>query len=65
MMFISTVGEKDTTQKKKLKSSVISKLLEPSFVMFESKEAPYSVDDFGISNDDLQFRDIQSMESRW
>ena len=51
-------------QKKRLKSNVISKFLERNFVMFESNDVSYKVDDFGRSNDDLRFRDILSMEAR-
>lgn len=51
-------------QKKRMKSNVIAKFLEPNFAMFESTEEIYKVDDYGRSNDDLRFRDIQSMETR-
>jgi hypothetical protein len=51
--------------KKRIKSNALSKYLEANLVMFDSKEVAYSVDDFGTTNEDLKFQDIQSSEARW
>lgn len=51
---------------KRLRTSAISKYLNSSFVMFESKlPVIVKMDEYGMSNDDLVFRDIQSTESRY
>jgi cleavage and polyadenylation specificity factor subunit 2 len=51
---------------KRLRTSAIAKFLNSSFVMFESKiPVIVKMDEYGMSNDDLVFRDIQSTESRY
>lgn len=51
---------------KRIRTSAISKFLNSSFVMFESKlPVIIKMDEYGMSNDDLVFRDIQSTESRY
>lgn len=51
---------------KRLRVSAISKYLNSNFVMFESKlPVIVKMDEYGMSNDDLVFRDIQSTESRY
>lgn len=51
---------------KRLRTSAISKYLNSNFVMFESKlPVIVKMDEYGMSNDDLVFRDIQSTESRY
>lgn len=51
---------------KRLKTSAIAKFLNSNFVMFESKvPVIVKMDEYGMSNDDLVFRDIQSTESRY
>lgn len=41
------------------------RFLEPTFSMFETKEVTFTVDEYGASIDDLQFRDIQSSDVKW
>jgi hypothetical protein len=68
MCFVFLVSSKADLKRKKAKiGNAIAKFLEPSFAMFENREAAQTwiVDDYGVRNDDLVFRDIQSMESRW
>lgn len=43
----------------------MQRLLEPNFSMFETQETTYTVDEYGASIDDLQFRDIQSADTKW
>ena len=38
--------------------SKIAKFVEPNFPMFESREVVHSADDYGASNEDLDFQDI-------
>lgn len=44
---------------------VLKKLLEPSFTMFENMETQVTVDEYGASIDDLNFKDIQSIDTKW
>jgi hypothetical protein len=55
----------DDASRKKPKVDFMRKFLEPSFSMFETKEVTLSVDEYGASIDDLQFRDIQSSDVKW
>lgn len=55
----------ETSARKKLKVDVMQRFLEPNFSMFETQETTYTVDEYGASIDDLQFRDIQSADTRW
>lgn len=51
---------------KKLRTSAIAKYLNSSFAMFESQlPVVLKQDEYGMSNDDLVFRDIQATESRF
>lgn len=46
------------TKKRKLQASLISKFVQPNFVMFESQGRDLAVDEFGASIDDLKFQDV-------
>lgn len=50
---------------KRLKTTSLANLLNTNFVMFENRSVNYVLDDFGLSNDDLTFKDIQATDSRW
>ena len=54
----SPSGVSPTKRRKLLKTSKIAIFLEPSFPMFESKEATFPTDDYGAGTEDLDFQDI-------
>lgn len=51
--------------KKKFKSNARVSLLKQNFVTFERIEPTFTVDEYGMSIDDLTFKDIQNSESKW
>ncbi len=51
--------------RKRGKSAVVSRFAEPNVVMFETEERALWVDDFGACNEDLVFRDISSIDTKW
>jgi hypothetical protein len=53
-----------SASKKKVKVDIMKRFLEPNFSMFETRQVQFTVDEFGASVDDLQFRDIQSADGR-
>lgn len=55
----------DSTSRKKVKVDILKKFLEPSFSMFENLETHVTVDEYGASIDDLQFKDIQTIDTKW
>ena len=65
MIFFYFTGGEDSTARKRVKVDVLKKLLEPSFSMFENVEAQLTVDEYGASIDDLHFKDIQSIDTKW
>ncbi len=50
-----------------LSSALLARFADPSsnLNMFESREAVYTVDDYGVSNTDLTFGDISTIDTRW
>ncbi|KAJ1430040.1 beta-lactamase-like protein [Ochromonadaceae sp. CCMP2298] len=50
---------------KKSRVDNVRKFLEPNFLMFESREPALTVDEYGASIDDLNFKDITTIEARW
>lgn len=57
--------EEDQVRKKGKSHSAFARFAEPNIVMFETKEMNYSWGDYGISNDDLTFQDISTIETKW
>jgi hypothetical protein len=51
-----------SSKKRKLQASLISKFIQPSFVMFESNTPEFVVDEYGASIDDLKFQDVTTMQ---
>lgn len=64
LFFICRAGT-EPTSRKKVKVDILKKFLEPSFSMFENIETQVTVDEYGASIDDLQFKDIQTIDTKW
>lgn len=62
---IFTLAGSGESSRKKVKVDVLKKFLEPSFSMFENAEVLVTVDEYGASIDDLHFKDIQSIDTKW
>ena len=57
--------EEEQLRKKGKSSSAFARSAEPNIVMFETKEINYTWGDYGISNDDLTFQDISTIDTKW
>ena len=55
---LATAGVTTHKKRKLVHTNLLAKFAQPSFPMFESQEVSWTVDDFGSSNDDLVFHDI-------
>jgi hypothetical protein len=53
-----------TSAKKKQRLEISLPFLDVNFQMFEKKHTFFTMDDFGMSNNDLQFQDILAEEAR-
>ena len=52
-------------RRKKTKTGLFRRFLEPHFVMFENEDVQLSMDEYGASIADLPFRDLQSQDVKW
>jgi len=52
-------------RRKKTKTDLFRKFLEPNFVMFESEDWQLSMDEYGASIADLPLKDLQSQDVKW
>ncbi len=58
----STMTVPGSNKKRKVAMNLISKFVQPSFPMCETKEVVWVVDEYGASIDDLQFHDINTAQ---
>ena len=58
-------GESSEYSNKRQKIDYLGSFFDANFKTFESKIIPFTIDDFGLSNNDLTFQDITPSDQRW